>query len=346
MLVSHSARDSVSVMIKELPRPRSDLASLDSGATRTCALAAACLLMLAGATAARERPNVLFITVDDLNNDLGTYGHPIVQSPAIDRLAAEGMRFDAAYAQYPVCSPSRSSFLTGLYPQQTGIIANGPHFREFVPDIVTLPQFFAQHGYFTARVGKTFHYDVPKDIGTDGLDDPQSWNERRNPKGVDVSYTARVNTINPATLVGATLTWLSVAGDGSKHTDALVTDAAIDLLETHHPQRNGKPLFLAVGYFRPHAPFIAPSVFFELYPPKSIEMPADFVDDRADIPTAALIWIVSCPSANEPDSANKPPSSRIRAGCGTSAPSSRHPQAGCYRSHNRMRRMPETPQGP
>ena len=302
--------------------------------------------MLAGATAARERPNVLFITVDDLNNDLGTYGHPIVQSPAIDRLAAEGMRFDAAYAQYPVCSPSRSSFLTGLYPQQTGIIANGPHFREFVPDIVTLPQFFAQHGYFTARVGKTFHYDVPKDIGTDGLDDPQSWNERRNPKGVDVSYTARVNTINPATLVGATLTWLSVAGDGSKHTDALVTDAAIDLLETHHPQRNGKPLFLAVGYFRPHAPFIAPSVFFELYPPKSIEMPADFVDDRADIPTAALIWIVSCPSANEPDSANKPPSSRIRAGCGTSAPSSRHPQAGCYRSHNRMRRMPETPQGP
>ncbi len=277
-------------MITELPLPRSGPGSLDSGAMRTCTLAwvAACALMLAGAAAARERPNILFITVDDLNTDLGAYGHPIAQSPAIDRLAAEGMRFDAAYAQYPVCSPSRSSFLTGLYPQQTGIITNGPHFREFVPDIVTLPQFFAQHGYFTARAGKMFHYNVPGQIGTDGLDDPQSWNERRNPKGVDVSHTARVNTINPATPVGATLTWLSVAGDGSRHTDALVTDAAIDLLETHHPQRSGKPLFLAVGYFRPHAPFIAPSGFFELYPPESIERPADFMADRADIPTAAL----------------------------------------------------------
>ena len=72
--------------------------------------------MIASAAAAQQRPNILFITVDDLNTDLGAYGHPIVQSPSIDRLASQGMRFDAAYAQYPVCSPSRSSFLTGLYP--------------------------------------------------------------------------------------------------------------------------------------------------------------------------------------------------------------------------------------
>ena len=245
------------------------------------------LCMLAGVATAQHRQNVLFITVDDLNTDLGAYGHPIVKSPAIDRLAKEGMRFDAAYAQFPVCSPSRSSFLTGLYPQQTGVTANGPHFREFVPEVVTLPQFFAQHGYLTARVGKVFHYNVPGHIGTDGLDDPPSWDERRNPKGVDVDYGPEVNRIHPDTPIGATLTWLGVPGDGSRHTDALVTDAAIDLLESHHPQRTGKPLFLAVGYFRPHTPFIAPSTYFDRYPPESIEAPPDFMADRSDIPTAA-----------------------------------------------------------
>ena len=252
------------------------------------AWAVVCLCAIASIAAAQQRPNVLFITVDDLNNDLGVYGHPLVQSPSIDRLASEGMRFDAAYAQYPVCSPSRSSFLTGLYPQQTGVIANGPHFREFVPEVVTLPEFFAQHGYFTARVGKIFHYDVPASIGTDGLDDPQSWNERRNPRGIDVDYGAEVNSINPEMAIGATLSWLSVPGDGSRHTDALVTDAAIDLLETHHPERTGRPLFLAVGYFRPHTPFVAPASYFAMYPPDEIEALPEFAADRADIPIAAL----------------------------------------------------------
>ena len=248
----------------------------------------ACLLVIANASPAQERPNILLITVDDLNTDLGAYGHRLVQSPAIDQLASEGIRFDAAYAQYPVCSPSRSSFLTGLYPQQTGVLGNGPHFRDFVPDVVTLPEFFARHGYFTARVGKIFHQDVPGHIGTDGHDDPQSWHERRNPRGIDVDYGSEVNTIHPETAIGATLTWLSVPGDGSRHTDAQVTDAAIDLLETHHPQRAGQPLFLAVGYYRPHTPFIAPASYFEMYPPEAVEAPPDPTADRADIPVAAL----------------------------------------------------------
>ena len=252
------------------------------------ACAAVCLLVMAGVTTAQERPNILFITVDDLNNDLGTYGHPLVRSPSIDRLAAEGLRFDAAYAQYPVCSPSRSSFLTGLYPQQTGVLANGPHFRDFIPDVVTLPEYFARNGYFTARVGKIFHYNVPNHIGTDGQDDPQSWDERRNPRGIDVDYDAEVNTITPGTGTGGTLTWLSVPGDGSQHTDAGVTDAAIDLIETHHPRRTGQPLFLAAGYYRPHTPYIAPVSYFEMYPPEEIEAPPDPTADRADIPVAAL----------------------------------------------------------
>ena len=252
------------------------------------AFAAVWLMFAAGAASGQERPNILFITVDDLNTDLGAYGHPLVQSPAIDRLASEGLRFDAAYAQYPVCSPSRSSFLTGLYPPQTGVLSNDVHFREFVPDVTTLPELFLQHGYFTARVGKVFHYNVPEHIGTDGLDDAQSWEERRNPKGVDVDYGPQVNTIYPGTPIGATLSWLSVPGDGSRHTDALVTDAAIDLLQAHHPRDTGQPFFLAVGYFRPHTPFVAPAEYFERYPLADIEPPPDFAADRDDIPTAAL----------------------------------------------------------
>lgn len=243
---------------------------------------------MASATLAQEQPNVLFITLDDLNTDLGTYGHPLVRSPSIDRLAAEGLRFDAAYAQYPVCTPSRTSFLTGLYPQQSGVLLNGQHFREFVPNAVTLPEFFARHGYFTARVGKIFHAGVPGDIGTDGLDDLQSWDERRNPRGIDLDHNDEVNTIHPGSGSGGTLTWLSLPGDGSRHTDSLVTDAAIALLDARHPQRTGQPLFLAVGYYRPHTPYIAPASYFDMYSPEAIEAPPDPTADRADIPVAAL----------------------------------------------------------
>ena len=252
------------------------------------ASAAMCLLLIAGVTMAQEQPNVLFITLDDLNTDLGTYGHPLVRSPSIDRLASEGLRFDAAYAQYPVCTPSRSSFLTGLYPQQTGVLLNGQHFREFVPDAVTLPELFARHGYFTARVGKIFHAGVPGDIGNDGLDDRQSWDERRNPRGIDLDLNDEVNTIHPGSGSGGTLTWLSVPGDGSQHTDSLVTDAAIELLDSRHPQRTSQPLFLAVGYYRPHTPYIAPASYFDMYAPEAIEPPPDPAEDRADIPVAAL----------------------------------------------------------
>lgn len=245
---------------------------------------AVCLGLSHGAHA---RPNVLFITIDDLNTDLGSYGHPLVKSPHIDRLARSGVRFNAAYAQYPICSPSRASFLTGLYPEQTGVVTNGVDFREIIPDVVTLPQYFRQNAYSTARVGKIYHYNVPGHIGTDGQDDPKSWDKVLNPRGIDVDYGDRVHGIGPGK-IGAKLTWLTVDDPAEKHTDSLVTDGAIRLMEEMHPERTGKPFFLAVGYFRPHTPFITPRRFTNLYPLDRIKAPPSFQKDREDIPLAAL----------------------------------------------------------
>jgi len=212
-------------------------------------------------------------------------------TPNIDSLAETGIRFDAAYSQFPVCTPSRSSLLTGLYPEQIGVVEVEPHFRDHVPGVTTLPELFRESGYLTARVGKIFHQNVPSQIGTAGYDDPKSWDRVVNPSGIDKDIEARVNSISPTAPpgdIGGTLTWLAVDSRDDEHTDGIATTAAIDLLDVLHPDRTGKPFFLAVGYYRPHVPLIAPSRYFDLYPLDAIDLPAVVADDRDDIPMPAL----------------------------------------------------------
>ena len=220
---------------------------------------AACLILLCGnSTAETQRPNVLFIAIDDLANALGCYGHPLAKTPHLDRLAARRVRFDRAYCQIPLCNPSRASVMTGLRPDIIGVYDLERHFREEVPDVVTLPELFRKNGWFSARVGKLYHYNVPKGIGTNGLDDRQSWDLVVNPKGRDTNEEHLITNAEPHRPISAALSWLAADGTDEEQTDGLIASEAIRLIEANR----GKPFFLGVGFFRPHTPYVAPKSTF------------------------------------------------------------------------------------
>lgn len=254
------------------------------------ALAAALLAAVCASAASpggTRGPNVLFISVDDMNNDLGCYGSGVVKSPNIDRLAARGVRFDRAYCQFPLCSPSRSSVMTGLRPDQTRVFDLQYHFRTGLPDVVTMPQMFARANYYTGRVGKIYHYGNPGQIGTNGLDDAPSWQEVYNPAGVDkTKLEPQIVNHTPARGLGSSLSFLAdKEGRDEDHTDGMVATQAIELIERH---KDG-PFFLAVGFYRPHCPYVAPQKYFDLYPLETIDVPDLPEDFQKTVPEPALM---------------------------------------------------------
>lgn len=214
--------------------------------------------------------NVLFVAADDLTVCLSCFGHPVVKTPNFDRMARMGVRFERAYCQYSLCSPSRSSLMTGLAPDTTRVWDNKTHFREAFPHVETLPQLFQKNGYFVARAGKIYHYQNPHGIGTPGLDDAQSWQATVNPAGIDHLRDEKfVVDYNPGRVLGASIAYYrSEAGD-DRQTDHLVANAAIDMMDEH---RN-EPWFIAAGFFKPHVPWIVPGKYFDLYPMDEIRAP-------------------------------------------------------------------------
>ena len=242
----------------------------------------------AAADDAARRPNVLFIVSDDLNTMLGCYGDSLAKTPAIDRLASRGVRFERAYCSFPLCGPSRNSFLTGLYPNATGIMANSQIFRQSIPSQVSMPQAFRRAGYFVARIGKLYHYNVPRSIGTNGHDDPASWELELNPAGVDrLEEEPKIVSLRPGQF-GGTLSWYASPQPDARHTDGMLAADAEWVLERCGRDRS-RPFFLAVGFFRPHTPFVAPEdPYFRRHPEETMPVVTGIEADQADLPPAAL----------------------------------------------------------
>lgn len=227
-------------------------------------LALCCLLIvLAGVSVSAvsvsaERPNVLFIAADDLRCDLGCYGHSLAKTPHLDKLAGRGIRFDRAYCAQALCNPARSSLMTGRRPNTLQQYNLAKHFRDQIPDVVTLPQFFKQQGYFTQNVGKIFH-----NWRTEIKGDPVSWSvpavmhfdSHRN----DV---AKVKGELPPDFAKAIRCECRDVPDDA-YFDGRITDLAVDALRER--SEDSQPFFLAVGFWKPHLPFNAPKKYWDLY---------------------------------------------------------------------------------
>ena len=245
------------------------------------------LLSLMGSLTAK--PNVLFIAADDLSCALGCYGDPIAKTPHLDRLAATGTCFLNAYNQLPLCNPTRASVMTGLRPDTIKVYDLDRHFRDEVPGAVTLSQQFMKHGWWAGRVGKIYHYNVPASIGTDGFDDPPSWQNTINPIGRDKTDEHLVFNAEPHRKISAALSWLAAEGKDEEQTDGMIATEAIKLME----EKKGEPFFVAAGFFRPHTPFVAPKKYFDMYPLETLRLPYAPKNDREDVPTAAFAH--NCP---------------------------------------------------
>ncbi len=254
-------------------------------------------LALVTSAAAGERArkyNILFVISDDLTSTaVGCYGNTVCKTPSIDKLATQGTRFSRAYCQATYCGPSRASFMFGYYMQATGSTGYVSGRLAVGPDRDSWAQHFRKNGYHSARISKVFHMGVPGDIikGDDGADDPASWDEKYNSQGPEAGAPGDGETLqdNPDDVkkVAGGNKFVNVAAEGDDlvHSDGKTARKAVALINKYKTM--GKPWFLAVGFVRPHVPFVAPKKYFDMYPYEEMVLPPKIPGDRDDIPKTA-----------------------------------------------------------
>ncbi len=253
---------------------------------------------------AGERPNILLIVSDDLTACLGCYGNEVCKSPNLDRLAAEGVVFDRAYCQFPLCGPSRASFMSGLYPNATRMLSNSKSlgsYRTTNPALAEHPSiggFLRRHGYVSLRVSKIYHMGVPGGIeaGEPGGDDPDSWDRAFDVMAPETASPGKLELLSPKRPhYGSNFARLIVPDERiATQADYLAADQAIAILENRARGRHDsgflrpeQPFFLAVGFVRPHVPLIAPQRLFEQYPEDDAKLPHVPEGDLDDVPPPA-----------------------------------------------------------
>jgi uncharacterized sulfatase len=238
-------------------------------------LAVSATLCAADLPRSSEKLNVLFILSDDFRDVGGAFTKARVKLPNLDRLATRGVRFQNAFVQYPVCNPSRCSFLTGLRSEQTGVTDNVTMLRSRLPDVVTLPQLFKGSGWHTESFGKIFHVGGAKrepnrEAGGKGaawMDLPKSWHA-----AVDFQPTSAGRQIlEGRNLTGGRFAWCHwgmAAGNDDDQPDGQTAQAVVKLIE----QQGSHAWFIGCGFHKPHDPFIAPKKYFDLYPPAELRL--------------------------------------------------------------------------
>ena len=253
-----------------------------------------------------KRFNVLFIISDDLTDTaLSCYGNQVCQTPNIDGLAKQGTRFTRAYCQATYCGPSRASMLSGYYPHATGVLGYVSG-RKAIGDRETWPQRFKNQGYRSVRVSKIFHMGVPGGVekGGHGSDDARSWSERYNSQGPEWRAPGKGETLegNPdgkkSVVGGNTFVVVEAEGDDLVHSDGKTARKAVEILEQYGAakladRKSKEPLFLAVGFVRPHVPFVAPKRYFAPFPPEKMVLPKKVPGDWDDIPRAGINYKTS-----------------------------------------------------
>ncbi|MEM8782090.1 MAG: sulfatase [Planctomycetota bacterium] len=242
-----------------------------------------------------ERPNVLFVAIDDLRPDLSAYGNELIHSPNLDAIAADGLLFQRAYCQQSLCAPSRSSLMAGLRPGVPGINATDSQRRETIDatlrTVPTLPQQLREHGYTTLSVGKIFHTD-----DTSGTD---AWDRRLKPGGggYQLESNLQADELRRQKIQeeGRSATWRYQRGHASEAADApddryqthRIATRGIRLMREHVEQSADAPFFLAIGFHKPHLPFVAPQKYWDLYDRDAIELPQRA--EPAGVPEYALV---------------------------------------------------------
>jgi len=230
-----------------------------------------------------KRPNILFIAVDDLRTEINCFGAKHMQTPNLDRLAEKGMIFQRAYCQQAVCAPSRNSLMTGLRPDALGIYDLYTFFRTKNPDIVTLPEHFKKNGYHTETMGKIYH------TGHGNSDDRKSWSIPKWNQGTEIKKLDKIirgDTVGLErdfpTIDGKKLPWYCSPMPEDNMTDAMIANQAVKRMKVI----KDSAFFLAVGFIKPHLPFVAPKKYWDLYDPTEIKIPVRRVPN--DMPEMAL----------------------------------------------------------
>ena len=240
-----------------------------------------------------ERPNILILSIDDLRPELGCYGASHMQTPHIDALAAESMRFKQAYVQQAVCLPSRISLFTGMRPNSTGVHDLQTDFRDTIPDALTMTQFFGQNGYTTIGMGKVYHDEK--------WGEWDEWIDTYNLPGINGYQAAEtLAQIEAATkearaqglkgkafrqfTKGPAYEWAD-APESAYH-DGAMTDLAIDKLKAHADE----PFYMVVGYKKPHLPFVMPQKYWDLYPAETVSLPDNYFLPEGSPKIAHMTW--------------------------------------------------------